>query len=193
MKQSLGDELVSNFKTLRTLKKKGKRVGIVNFKSKLKSINLVQYGVTWKFNQSKIHIQNLGDLRVTGIEQFHKKDLDFANAKLLDTPDGYYIHITAYETKKQKEENLTEIGIDLGCSTTATFSDGRKFNCSIQESERLKRLQAKLAGKKKYSKNWNKTRNLIGIEFQRLTNQKSDIANKIAAEAKKFGTIYIQD
>lgn len=80
--------------------------------------------------------------------------------------DGYdyFISLTCYINKtdipKQRHKNDV-IGIDMGLETTITCSNGDKFNVSVEETERLKHLQAKLARQIKHSNNWYKTKSLI--------------------------------
>jgi putative transposase len=198
MKQSVVDELKSNVKTLSTLKKKGKRIGAIQFKREVTSINLKQYGTTYKIvNRRKIKIQNVpGEIKAFGLEQIYsnagKLKFELANAKILKTPLGYFLAITCYSTKKERLCS-GEIGLDFGVSTAITFSDGRKFNASVQETDRLKRLQRKFSRQQKGSKRRFKTLNLIKREYQKLTNRKNDIENKICHEILKFKDIYMQD
>jgi putative transposase len=198
MKQAVVDELRSNVKTLSSLKKVGKKVGKLKFKKQVKSINLKQYGTTYKIvGKRKIKIQNApGEIRVNGLDQIlshkGKPKYELANAKLLNTPRGFYLAITCYSKKKERKCN-GEIGIDFGISTTITLSDGRKFNASVQETDRLKKLQRKLARQKKGSKRRYKTLCLIKQEYQKMSNRKNDIANKLVAEIMKYEDIYLQD
>jgi putative transposase len=194
MKQSIISNLKSSIKTLSTLKKKGKKVGRLKYISDYKSIDLKQYKTTYQIISSKrMKVQKIhGSLPVNGLKQVLNKDLEFSNAKILNTPKGYYIAITIYKDKEEKtyKEN---IGIDLGIKTHITTSDGRKFNSTIEETERLKKLQRNLNKKKKGSNNRRKHIKLIQKEYQNLTNKKNDSANKITAELLKHKTIYMQD
>jgi len=198
MKQALVDELKSNIKTLSTLKKKGKKVGKIQFKRQVNSINLKQYGATYRIvDRRKIKIQNVpGEIRVNGLHQIfsnaNKLKFELANAKLLNTPNGFYLAITCYSDKKERLCN-GEVGIDFGISTHITLSDGRKFNASVQETDRLKRLQRRFSRQQKGSKRRSKTLQLIKCEYQKISNQKNDKANKIVAEILKFKDIYMQD
>lgn len=220
MKQSIVSDLVSNLKTLNTLKKKGKNVGKLKYRSKVSSINLKQYGSTYKIiDKHFIKIQNIpGKIRVNGLSQICnrknkiKKNIDIANAKILDTPKGYYLAITTYHKKTEKVFKGKEVGIDLGCSTTVTLSNGQKFDANIQETDRLKKLQRKLArqqgktltkrerklrikksGVCKRSKGIEHTKHLIQVEYQKINNRKNDLSNKIVHEILQYEDIYIQD
>lgn len=198
MKQSVVDELKSNIKTLSTLKKKGKKISKLKFRKQITSINLKQFGSTYKIaGKRKIKIQNVpGEIRVNGLNQIlsnkGKLKFELANAKLLNTPLGYFVAITCYSKKKERECS-GEIGIDFGISTAITLSDGRKFDAFVQETDRLKKLQRKFSRQQKGSKRRFNTLRLIKREYQKLSNKKNDVANKIVAEILKFKDIYMQD
>ena len=199
MKQSVFANILSNIKMLSTKKKQGNKVGKLKYISEYKSLNLKQYGNTYKiYGNKRIKIQGVsGKLVVNGLEQFiNIPDIEIANAKILNKPDGYYIAITTYQYTDKlpiKQYIGNEIGIDFGIKDTITLSNGEKFKSSIGETERLKRLQRKLARQKKGSNNRYKTRILIQKEYQKITNKKNDIANKIIAYILSYEHIYMQD
>ncbi|MBR4195660.1 MAG: transposase, partial [Synergistaceae bacterium] len=142
-------------------------------------------------------------IRIKGANQFWNiPDIEFANAKLLNLPDGYYLAITTYqnkggETKKYKPE----IGIDMGIKTTITTSEGKKYKVLIGESERIKKCQRLIARRKKSSSNCagapvpgsDKARKLLHSAYQRLTSCKKDVANKIVHELLEHEHVYMQN
>ena len=81
----------------------------------------------------------------------------------------------------------------MGIKSHITLSNGENFNCSIEESDRLKRLQKKFARQDKKSNNRYKTKRKIQIEYQKLNNKKNDKANKIVHEIRKYKFIFMQD
>jgi len=188
MKQSVVAEMIANIRTLSSLKKNGIKVGKLKYRKECKSINLKQYHNTYKFvSNNKMKIQGVpGRVLVNGLDQFiNDKDIEFANAKILNTPNGYYIAITTYKNKEKikKKELLDEkIGIDFGVKNNLTLSNGKKINVSVEESERLKKLQKKLSRQEKSSNNRKKTVNLLRKEYQTIKNKKQDAANKIVSE-----------
>jgi putative transposase len=94
---------------------------------------------------------------------------------------------------KKKETNGKTIGIDFGCSTAFTTSEGEKIQASVQESERLKKLQRRFARQQKGSKRRYRTLGLIKGEYQKQTNRKNDLANKIVAKFLENDRVVIQD
>lgn len=197
IRQAILQELRDNVATLAKLKRKGHKVGQLKHKSELKSINLKQYNITWKvIDRNHIQIQGVKKkIRVRGMKQFYDiKDIEYANAKLLNTPSGYYLGITTYQPKEIKEKkNKDIIGIDLGCATSINLSDGRKIDVRIEESRRLLTLQRKLKRQVKGSKRYNKTRIAIQKIYQKTSNKKNDITNKIINKLSQYNTIVMQD
>ena len=83
------------------------------------------------------------------------------------------------ENFKEKPKNGREIGLDFGIKTNITTSEGEKLDVSVEESDRLKRLQKEMFRRAKGSNNRRKTVKLIQREYQKLSNKKEDKANKI--------------
>jgi putative transposase len=196
MKQSVYADLKSSIKALARLKKTGHKVGRLKFKSEIGAVSLKQYGTTYKFNNDhRVKIQNIhGLVRVNGLDQI-KDDVEFANAKLLNRADGYYLAVTTYtERKPYTDRPRADVGIDMGCHTSFTLSTGEEIDVKVKEPERLKRLQRKQHRQKKGSNSRRRTIHRIQKTHQRLVNRKNDRANKIVADLNsRFGLIYIQD
>ena len=201
VKQCVQSEMIANIRAAATLEKKGlQKKGELKFVKRISSLNLKQYGSSHKILSSKrIKIAGVkGSVIVNGLEQFIGIPyLEYANAKLLNTPSGYYVQFTTYierDKTEHKETNGETIGIDFGCQTSLTLSNGEKINVQVQESERIKRLSRKLNRRqKKGSKNWYRTIGQIQKLYQRETNRKNDTANKIVARLNGYERIVIQD
>ena len=121
---------------------------------------------------------------------------ELANANLIRKPDGFYLKVTAFINKENYNfitTNGKEIGLDFGVKTNITTSEGEKLDVSVEESERLKKLQREMFRRVKGSNNRRKTIKLIQREYQKLSNRKQDKANKIVSKLKKYDRIYMQD
>ncbi len=183
-KQDLIKLVYQNIKSLSVLKRNGHKIGKLKFKREYNSIELSQYGNTHKIiNKNKIKIFNIKKpLKVHGLEQI-KDNYDLANAKLVKKASGYYIKLTCFEfvtfEKLNSCCNKQDLGLDFGIKNNVTTSEGEIFNCFIEESEHLKRLQRKLAKSKKNSNNRYKLRIKIQKEYEKITNKKNDAANKL--------------
>ena len=198
VKQELITQIVNQIKGLSKLKKKGHKVGKLKFKSEFNSIKLKQYNITHSLRGNKFKIQGIKDLiRVRGIEQLKKyKNIDYTTANLLYDGINYYIALTCFidkdNTEKQYKNDI--VGIDMGVSTSLTLSDGTKYDISIGESDRLKKLQTKLVSKQKGSNNRYKLIRKIRKEHIHINNKKNDISNKIVHLILNDNkTIVIQD
>lgn len=198
-RQCLIARMYANIKTLHTLKVNGKQQpGKLKFSKEETIINLKQYGMTHKVLSSKrIKIQGIPKtIVVNGLNQFiNITNIEFANARLIHRGTGYFVQFVCYVPKENKVQNKIEktIGIDFGCSTSFTTSEGKKISASVPESERLKKLQKRQAKKVKGSKNWLRTVKQVKKEYQRITNRKNDLANKIVHKFNQYQTIVIQD
>jgi len=196
IKQEIADRLKDNLRALEKLKKKGHKVGVLKPKKFINSIPLKQYGITYKldFTQNKVRIQKLGDFRILGLHQI-PENAEIANAVLVRKPSGYYLHVTCYLSKEHfKREPIREaVGIDFGIDTKITLSNGLKIDFELHETHRLKKIQRKLAKAKKGSRNREKLRFLLRKEYEKISNRRRDVQNKVIAFLKLYGTVVFQD
>ena len=195
MKQSVVDSVKTDVCNLSKAKKAGLKVGRLKFKHECNEINLKQFGHTYAIKgKNKIRIQNLGILVVNGLEQISLDEVEFANAKLIKKPSGFYIHLTVY-TKKQSQSNTEKevLGLDMGIKDQLTFSNGVKVNFYLEESEQLKGLTRKLSRQVKGSNQYKQTLSRIKRIFEHIDNKKSDVANKLNHVLKQNYIICFQD
>ena len=137
------------------------------------------------------------------MEQLKVEGIEFANARLVQKPTGWYIQITCYVPKQQCKHNFQTIGIDFGCETSFTTyieetEESRKLNYCFEQSENEKRTQRRLSRRysKKFSNRTNKGLRLtkqLRKQKQKRSNQKNDAANKLIFWLKQFETVVIQD
>ncbi len=193
VRQSVVTALQANVRALAARKAKGYKVGKLKFRRECRQLELKQCGVTYKIEGKRLRVQGIpGWLHVNGTKQL--RDMELANAKLLNTPRGYYLAVTCYRNKEEEPKPIKdEVGIDLGCETAVTLSDGRKFKAKIRESDRLKRLQKSMARQQKRSKGWWRTVRLQRVEYRKMTCRRDDAANKIVHEIKQYQHVYMQD
>ena len=195
MKQSVVDSVKTNVSNLSKAKKKGLKVGSLQFKKECNEINLKQFGKTYKIkSNNKISIQNIGVLKVNGLEQINLDEVEFANAKLIQKPSGFYIHLTVY-SKKQPKSNVEKevLGLDMGIKDQLTFSNGVKVSFYLEESEQLKGLMRKLSRQVKGSNQYKQTLNRIRRIYEHYNNKKNDVVNKLNSVLKQNYIICFQD
>ena len=195
MKQSVADSVKTNVSNLSKAKKHGLKVGRLQFKKDCNEINLKQFGKTYKLkSKNKISIQNIGILVVNGLEQINLDEVEFANAKLIHKPSGFYINITTY-SKKQPQPNTEKevLGVDMGIKDQLIFSNGVKVNFYLEESEQLKGLMRKLARQTKGSNQYKQTLHRIKKIFEHQNNKKNDVVNKLNFVLSENYIICFQD
>ena len=198
-KQKIISNMIANEKTITKLVKRGfQKFGSLQFKSDFNYIPLKQYKVSWSFkSENKVKIAGIyGKILVSGMKQFNKDEVEFANANLIKKPDGFYLKITTYIDKNKLPKihsNNKILGIDFGIKTNLTFSDGQKINMSVQESDRLKKLQKELLRRVKGSKNRYKTIKQIQKEYQKQNNKKNELANQLCSKLKEYKKVIIQN
>ena len=213
MKQGFVSKYRSNVKTLATQKKKGEKIGTIGFITEGKSIYLKQYGKGKSYEvvgDNKIKLAGISKpVPVNGLKKQLEwvksidEDFEFSSATFdRDKVGDYFFHLTLWVSKekykeyKDSKENIIydEVGIDFGCETTITTSYGAKINPVVNETERLKRLQAKKPNQVKHSNRWKKTIVAIRKEYRHISNKKNDIANKEATNIlRKTRKLVIQD
>ncbi|MBR0317636.1 MAG: transposase [Synergistaceae bacterium] len=197
MRQAVIQDIKHNIKALSVMKKHGRKIGRLKYKSNYESINLQQYGNTYKFCDKKhIKIQGMKkSIKIEGAEQFFDvPGIEFANAKLLNLPDGYYVAVTTFQDKGGEiKKYKPEIGIDMGIKTSITTSEGKKINVFVGETKRLKKIQRRMMKRKKGSSNRYKMQKLLRKEYQKLDNRKKDKANKIVYDLLEHSKVYMQD
>ena len=183
--QSVISGVKTNITNLTKAKRKGNDVGRLRFISEYNSIDLAQYEKSYKIvGRNKIKVDKIRKpLYVRGLKQLYglEEKYELANAKLIKKPDGFYVAITTYCERKCEDEKKEKplLGIDMGCETTLTLSDGRKFDVQVKETERLKRLQRSLDRCEKGSHNRMKARRKLRCEYGHLMNKRTDISNKL--------------
>lgn len=196
MKQGIHTRIFSSMSTLNSLKSKGYKIGKLKFKSEIKCIPLKQHFQTFTIlkKSKRIKIQGIKKpLKVSGLEQL-PSNCEIANANLIKYGNDFYVKITIYIPKERTDVPDKSIGIDFGCTTQLTLSNGEKISYQIPISQRIKKLDKILAKKIKRSKNREKILFQREKEYLHITNQKKDIKNKIVNKlVKKYRTICFQD
>ena len=86
------------------------------------------------------------------------------------------------------------MGLDFGIKNNITTSEGGIFNCKIEESDRLKKLQRQMFKKQKGSNNRYKIIQKIQKQYEKINNRKEDLSNKLVHYLiSTYEQVYIQD
>ena len=195
MKQSVIESVKTNALNSSKAKRKGLKVGRLQFKKECNEINLKQFGQTYAIKgKNKIRVEKIGVLVVNGLEQINIDEVEFANARLIKKPSGFYIHLTVYTKRQPQEQTEKEVlGLDMGIKDQLTFSNGVKVNFYAEESEQLKGLMRKLSRQHKGSNQYKQTLNRIKRIYEHYNNKKNDVVNKLNHVLKTNYIICFQD
>ena len=186
MKQSIRARLFSNLRSLKALKAKGFRTGKLKYKSSVKVVPLVQNNITFRIfrNSKRISIQGLKKpLKVTGLNQI-PKNAEIACASLRKSGNDFFIDVTCYLQKEEKFVPDKSIGIDFGCESQLTLSNGIKIKYNLPVSERTRKVDQKIARSIKcHPKSRTRNREKLYAKrqksFDKTSNRKKDVKNKI--------------
>ncbi len=154
---------------------------------------------------NKIKLPKLGLIRFAKSREVHGRIL---NATVRRNPSGKYFVSILVETEVQPlEKTESSIGIDLGITDFAIFSDGKKIDnnkFTSKMEEKLKRERQKLSrraliAKKKGmdlldAKNYQKQRRKVARLYEKVVNQRDDFLNKLSTEIiKNHDIVCIED
>ena len=148
----------------------------------------------FKLFGTKISIPKVGRVRMT-------ESLRYQNAKLVSVSvkhqaDGWYAVLKVELEEERRTDSNSFVGVDVGCTTLATASDGTICESpgKLKDLERqLKRRQRLLARKQRGSNNRAKARLKVAKTWQRINNIKQDTVHKFTATvAKNHGTVCIE-
>jgi transposase len=206
----------------------GHKVGRIGFTPRFDSIPLKQHKGTHNIliDQNCVTVaKGPKPFKVNGMDQLPKnkdgtlKQIEFANANLLQKDGDYYLQVFCYTNKDQEyideQHEINQkrkgkaIGLDFGCSTQLTGftnendKEGFKIQFEVPIDKITRRLDRKIARKldkktpkkqRKNSKNRLKDLAKRRKRLKRLSNQKKDIRNKIVAcITKNYEIIVVQD
>ena len=200
-KTDIINKMCSNIKSLSTNKKNGKKVGHLRYVSEYNSLTYKKQGYGFDINIGNATCRLQGCkkwFKVFGIEQFREirnadPNYEIATATLVRESDkNFHLHMTVYvdkqklvnyrkskiEKKKYVIPGEETVGIDFGCESNFTLSNGKKFSMLVEESEHLKRLQRRLQRCKYGSNNWYRTKLEIQKSYDDLNNKKDELARE---------------
>ena len=109
------------------------------------------------------------------------------NATISKTPSNkYFVSLLVEEEDAFGTSKSNEVGIDLGIKDFAILSNGTKYNMDIKHikklEKKLKRLQRKFSRTMPKSKNHEKRRIKVAIQYEKITNFKNDFFQKLSTK-----------
>ncbi len=200
MKQGVATGVISSLKSLAKLKANGQDVGELKFVSEYRSVDLKQYGNTYRIDFAKktIKLQGLGKpLKVFGLEQI-ASNADIANAKLVKRFGEYYFYVTTYSKDERVRKNEV-LGLDFGISENLIMSNNMELTYKTPISPRTIKLQQSLSRKtgakkgEKKSKNYLKNKRALAKSHYADRMRRRDANNKIFHFIDGYNKIAMQD
>jgi len=151
----------------------------------------VQNDKGWLKDGKRIHLPNIGDVRMAEELRFKGNILRFVVSK---QADSWYVAITVeLEEEIMPTDSETAVGIDVGIKHWAIASDGTVLDKpkAIPRLEKsLKHAQRELSRRQKASRNRAKARMRVARIHQRIRNVKRDAVHKFTSRiAKNHGVI----
>lgn len=163
--------------------------GFPKFKSKknpVQSFQIPQHYMV-DFEKQLIKLPKIGNVKIIISRTFEGTP---KTATVSKTPTGkYFISILVDDGKdipeKQKFDESTTIGVDLGIKDSAILSNGEKFENPkfLKNSlKKLKVLSRKLSKKVKGSNNWKKAKLKLSRLHEKISNQRNDFQHKLSSK-----------
>ena len=175
--------------------KAGQKPGYPRFKGygRFDSIEFT-YGNGISVKDKALYVQHIGNVKI----KLHRPvDGKIKTAIIKRQAGKYYVCFSVEFTPIFLEPTGANVGLDLGISKLVTTSDGQFFEPPkyLRQAERqLRRLQRKIARRKKGSNRRRKAIRELQVLHQHIANQRRDNAHKIARElVNKYDLIAIED
>ena len=174
-------------------------VGYLKFKSKKNRHKSYKTNFTNNniaFERGKIKLPKIGKVRIRDKQIPQGRIL---NATVSQTPSGkYFVSICCTDVDKPDFIRTDRyVGIDLGIRDFVITSDGDKYSNPKylrQSLNKLAKLQRELSRKTRGGFNWDKARIRVARLYERITNQRKDMLNKLSSElVRKYDVICIED
>lgn len=151
------------------------------FKSKKDGKQSFQKSRDWRIREKKIQIQNNLIIRFRGGLDINAK---LGTLTISKQGDKWYASMTALVDVKQPKRYTKPVGIDVGLTTLATLSNGKKFE-NIRSQEKLQRkltkAQRSLSKKQKGSKRREKARQVVGRVYGKIKNVRSNHIHQVSS------------
>jgi len=194
MRQEILDRAKDSLKSLARLSGSGRKVGILKFKGRARSIPLKQDGMTHRIGGGRVAIQNVAQpLKVRGLDQI-PAEAEFANATLERRNDDFYLHLTTFQERGKCSLPKTSVGVDAGVKHQLVLSNGLQIDEVVPLSKKARRLHRELSRRVLRSRNWFKTRTKLNREYGSIARRRADVRHKIVSElVSRYEFIALQD
>ena len=182
--------LFANLAALEEMKKRGRDVGNLRFKSehRYKTFTYNQSGFKLLPKNDKfglLHLSKIGDIPI----RLHRPiEGNIKQVTIKHMPSGKwyaYIIVDNGSTDFDICEVETAVGLDVGLTSYIVDSDGHEvenLRHLKQSLKKLRREQRRLSKKQKGSNNREKQRIVVARQYERVQNQRNDFQHKLSRE-----------
>ena len=189
------DQAYSNFFQSSIGERKGKKIRPPRFKKRKskQSARFTDNGFT--INQHTVTLAKIGDLKIVWSRELPSKPSSVTVIK--DAADRYFLSFVVEIIPEILPDNGQSIGIDLGITDFATFSDGEKVKAPKplkKRLEKLKRLQRKLSKTTKGSRRREVARKKVAKLHAKISDTRKDFLHKLSTKViRENQTIALED
>lgn len=192
------DRLFSNLRSLRALKRKGKKVGALRFKGRdwFKTFSYNQSGFRLEMLKGKkgiLHLSKIGGIKI----KVHRQVEGKIKQVTLKNRLGKWFAILITDANPKRECGEKVLGFDLGINNFLVDSDGVTVSHPHNLDKYAKRLtlaQRNLAKKKKGGSNRKKARFAVAKVHEKIERARSDFLHKLSTKyVKQCKTIVVED
>ncbi len=187
-----------NIKALNELRKKGRKVGWLRYKTSpnsFKTLNFNQSGFKIDFERKKLVLSKIGEIPI----KLHMPiDGKIKGVIIKRTKTGKWFAIVQAEINKEPlPETGRAVGIDVGINHFCVDSDGKAFENPKfidRTLEKIKKAQKELSRKQKNSKRREKARLKLAKLHEKLSNQRMDFLHKLSRYyVNNYDVICVED
>lgn len=163
--------------------KSGEKAGYPRFKSwkRYDSFTYPQ-DIGFKLLNNRIKLSKIGTIKIKNKRQF-SDILKICTIKRSSTGKWYATIVFEVDNNKLLSKTNNKIGIDVGLSSFASFSDGTKIanpRFFKKEEKELARAQRKLSKAEKGTEIREKCRKIVAQVHERIVNKRNDFAHKLS-------------
>ncbi len=180
--------LFSNLAALKEVRKRGRKVGRLRFKSEnsFRTITYNQSGFKLLPKNEKfciLHLSKIGNIPIRLHREVHGNIKGIA---IKHTPSGkWYACLLVDDGESAEVITVIDkaVGIDVGLESFVVDSDGNEVDNPRhlkRELKKLRREQWSLSKKEKGSRNREKQRIIVARTYERVQNQRNDFQDKLA-------------
>lgn len=193
--QNIAKRVRNGFENYWARRKAGLKATAPHFRRERDYSSLTYPQEGFKLKGSSLKLSKIGDLRL----RLHRPvEGKVKTLTLKKTPTGKWYAIFSCEVKpKPIQGRKKDVGVDFGLNNLVALSDGTLIEApkSFRRSEaKLKRLNRRVSRRCIGSKNREKARIHFAIQYEKVSNQRSDFAYKTARNIiDRYERVYLED